>query len=61
MPVRSLLGTQAAQRVADRVRTFSGALTDLADQGWTPPPLAETVVLQTHCRELPCRSSQKPF
>ncbi|MEU3889796.1 FAD-binding and (Fe-S)-binding domain-containing protein [Streptomyces sp. NPDC029041] len=49
--VPELLGTEAARRVADRVRTFTGALTDLAEPGWTPPPLPENVVLQTHCHE----------
>ncbi|PAZ10705.1 FAD-binding oxidoreductase [Streptomyces sp. SA15] len=49
--VPELLGTEAAQRVADRVQTFTGALTDLADEGWTPPPLPGNVVLQTHCHE----------
>jgi FAD/FMN-containing dehydrogenase/Fe-S oxidoreductase len=49
--VPELLGTRAARRVADRVHTFTGALTDLADPGWRPPPLPENVVLQTHCHE----------
>ncbi|MFE9445052.1 FAD-binding and (Fe-S)-binding domain-containing protein [Streptomyces sp. NPDC006602] len=49
--VPELLGTDAARRVADRVHTFAGALTDLAEPGWTPPPLPENVVLQTHCHE----------
>ncbi|MCK8437171.1 FAD-binding oxidoreductase [Streptomyces sp. D2-8] len=49
--VPELLGTEAARRVAARVHTFTGALSDLADQGWTPPPLPENVVLQTHCHE----------
>ncbi|MFJ7333089.1 hypothetical protein ACIQU3_04510 [Streptomyces sp. NPDC101110] len=35
------LGTEAARRVADRVQTFTGALTDLAEKGWTAPPLPE--------------------
>jgi Fe-S oxidoreductase len=58
--VPELLGTQAAQRVADRVCTFSGALTDLADQGWTPPPLPENVVLQTHCHEYATFKDRRP-
>jgi FAD/FMN-containing dehydrogenase/Fe-S oxidoreductase len=49
--VPELLGTDAAQRVAARVHTFTGALTDLAAPDWTPPELPEQVVLQTHCHE----------
>jgi FAD/FMN-containing dehydrogenase/Fe-S oxidoreductase len=49
--VPELLDTDAARRVADRVHTFAGALTDLTEPGWTPPPLPENVVLQTHCHE----------
>jgi Fe-S oxidoreductase len=58
--VPELLGTEAARRVADRVHTFSGALTHLADQGWTPPPLPETVVLQTHCHEYATFKDSRP-
>ncbi|MGI5423564.1 FAD-binding and (Fe-S)-binding domain-containing protein [Streptomyces sp. CA-179760] len=58
--VPELLGTEAAQRVADRVHTFTGALTDLADQGWTPPPLPRDVVLQTHCHEYATFKSRRP-
>ncbi|MFJ4820169.1 FAD-binding and (Fe-S)-binding domain-containing protein [Streptomyces sp. NPDC088801] len=58
--VPELLGTEAAQRVADRVRTFTGALTDLADQHWTPPPLPENVVLQTHCHEYATFKGHRP-
>ena len=58
--VPELLGTEAAQRVADRVHTFTGALTDLADQGWTPPPLPENVVLQTHCHEYATFPGRRP-
>jgi Fe-S oxidoreductase len=58
--VPELLGTEAAQRVADRVHTFAGALTDLADQDWTPPPLPETVVLQTHCHEYATFKGHRP-
>ncbi|MFF7735732.1 FAD-linked oxidase C-terminal domain-containing protein [Streptomyces sp. NPDC007984] len=46
-----LLGTDAARRVAARVHTLTGALTDLAEPGWTPPELPDDVVLQTHCHE----------
>ncbi|MEV3971472.1 FAD-binding and (Fe-S)-binding domain-containing protein [Streptomyces sp. NPDC050698] len=58
--VPELLGTEAAQRVADRVHTFTGALTDLADQGWSPPPLPENVVLQTHCHEYATFKGHRP-
>ncbi|MGW0866538.1 FAD-binding and (Fe-S)-binding domain-containing protein [Streptomyces sp. NPDC002611] len=58
--VPELLGTEAAQRVADRVHTFTGALTDLADQGWTPPPLPQDVVLQTHCHEYATFKGRRP-
>ncbi|MFI0137883.1 FAD-binding and (Fe-S)-binding domain-containing protein [Streptomyces luteogriseus] len=58
--VPELLGTEAAQRVADRVHTFTGALTDLADQGWTPPPLPGNVVLQTHCHEYATFKGRRP-
>ncbi|MGW2570986.1 FAD-binding and (Fe-S)-binding domain-containing protein [Streptomyces sp. NPDC001537] len=49
--VPELLGTDAARRVAARVHTLTGALTDLATPGWTPPRLPDNVVLQTHCHE----------
>ncbi|MFF0087170.1 FAD-binding and (Fe-S)-binding domain-containing protein [Streptomyces canus] len=49
--VPELLGTDAARRVAARVHTLTGALTDLAAPGWTPPELPDNVVLQTHCHE----------
>ncbi|WP_328438064.1 FAD-binding oxidoreductase [Streptomyces sp. NBC_00444] len=49
--VPELLGTEAAQRVAARVHTLTGALTDLAAPDWTPPELPDNVVLQTHCHE----------
>ncbi|MET9870894.1 FAD-linked oxidase C-terminal domain-containing protein, partial [Streptomyces sp. NPDC006386] len=58
--VPELLGTEAARRVADRVHTFAGALTDLADQGWSPPPLPENVVLQTHCHEYATFKGRRP-
>ncbi|MFD5160638.1 FAD-binding and (Fe-S)-binding domain-containing protein [Streptomyces hawaiiensis] len=58
--VPELLGTEAAQRVASRVHTFTGALTDLADQDWTPPPLPENVVLQTHCHEYATFKGRRP-
>jgi Fe-S oxidoreductase len=49
--VPELLDTDAARRVAARVHTLTGALTDLAAPGWTPPELPDEVVLQTHCHE----------
>ncbi len=49
--VPDLLGTDAARRVAARVHTLTGALTDLAAPDWTPPELPDQVVLQTHCHE----------
>ncbi|MFF8935667.1 FAD-binding and (Fe-S)-binding domain-containing protein [Streptomyces paradoxus] len=49
--VPELLGTDAARRVAARVHTLTGALTDLAVPGWAPPELPDHVVLQTHCHE----------
>ncbi|MFI2034536.1 FAD-binding and (Fe-S)-binding domain-containing protein [Streptomyces bottropensis] len=49
--VPELLGTEAARRVAARVHTFTGALSDLAAPEWTPPELPDQVVLQTHCHE----------
>ncbi|MEU0353668.1 FAD-linked oxidase C-terminal domain-containing protein, partial [Streptomyces sp. NPDC006237] len=58
--VPELLGTEAAQRVASRVQTFAGALTDLADQDWSPPPLPENVVLQTHCHEYATFKGRRP-
>ncbi|MFI8891732.1 FAD-binding and (Fe-S)-binding domain-containing protein [Streptomyces paradoxus] len=58
--VPELLGTEAARRVADRVQTFTGALSDLADPGWTPPPLPEDVVLQTHCHEYATFKGRRP-
>ncbi|MBV7697523.1 FAD-binding and (Fe-S)-binding domain-containing protein [Streptomyces sp. TRM70350] len=58
--VPELLGTDAARRVAARVHTFTGALTDLAEPGWTPPPLPESVVLQTHCHEYATFKGHRP-
>ncbi|GKQ41345.1 FAD-binding and (Fe-S)-binding domain-containing protein [Streptomyces sp. A012304] len=49
--VPELLGTDAARRVAARVHTLTGALTDLAAPGWASPELPDNVVLQTHCHE----------
>ncbi|MFD2759297.1 FAD-binding and (Fe-S)-binding domain-containing protein [Gulosibacter faecalis] len=47
-----LLGSEAATRVAGRVRTFAGAVDTAMRQGWRPrtaPPA--DAVLQTHCHE----------
>ncbi|MFG2471454.1 FAD-binding and (Fe-S)-binding domain-containing protein [Streptomyces canus] len=58
--VPELLGTDAARRVADRVHTFTGALTDLAAADWTPPELPGGVVLQTHCHEYATFKGSRP-
>ncbi|MFI9761293.1 FAD-binding and (Fe-S)-binding domain-containing protein [Streptomyces sp. NPDC051963] len=47
----ALLGTEAARRVAARVRTFASALAELADADWKPAVVPERVTLQTHCHE----------
>ncbi|MEV0404892.1 FAD-binding and (Fe-S)-binding domain-containing protein [Actinoallomurus sp. NPDC050550] len=47
----ALLGTEAARRVAARIRTFAGALTDLADPGWRPRNVPRRVTVQPHCHE----------
>lgn len=47
-----LVGGEAADRVAARVRPFSIAIDEAIKSGWTPQPAPpETVVLQTHCHE----------
>ena len=48
--VPELLGTDAARRVAARVHTLTGALTDLSTSDWQPD-VPDSVVLQTHCHE----------
>ncbi|MGP3978043.1 FAD-binding and (Fe-S)-binding domain-containing protein [Streptomyces sp. 8N114] len=58
--VPELLDTDAARRVAARVHTLTGALTDLAAAGWTPPELPESVVLQTHCHEYATFAGRRP-
>ena len=58
--VPELLGTPAAHRVAARVHTLTTALTDLAADDWTPPPLPEHVVLQTHCHEYASFAGRRP-
>ncbi|MFD8220897.1 FAD-binding and (Fe-S)-binding domain-containing protein [Streptomyces sp. NPDC059697] len=58
--VPELLDTRAARRVAARVHTLTGALTDLAAPGWTPPDLPDNVVLQTHCHEYATFAGRRP-
>ncbi|MFD7436222.1 FAD-binding and (Fe-S)-binding domain-containing protein [Streptomyces sp. NPDC059861] len=58
--VPELLGTDAARRVAARVHTLTGALTDLAAPDWTPPPLPDQVLLQTHCHEYATFTGRRP-
>jgi FAD/FMN-containing dehydrogenase/Fe-S oxidoreductase len=49
--VPELLGTEAAERVSARIRSFAQAVTEWTDAGWTPPVVVKRVVLQTHCHE----------
>jgi Fe-S oxidoreductase len=58
--VPELLDTDAARRVAARVHTLTGALTDLAAPEWTPPDLPDNVVLQTHCHEYATFTGRRP-
>ncbi|GAA4559753.1 hypothetical protein GCM10023097_72490 [Streptomyces collinus] len=62
LPKTSALAGYAARpiRVGDRVHTFTGALTDLAHDGWTPPPLPDNVVPQTHCHEYATFKGHRP-
>ncbi|WP_168707644.1 FAD-binding and (Fe-S)-binding domain-containing protein [Gordonia paraffinivorans] len=46
-----LVATDAARRVAARVRSFASYLPTLLDAGWRPPALPDSVTLQTHCHE----------
>jgi FAD/FMN-containing dehydrogenase/Fe-S oxidoreductase len=47
-----LVGGDAAQRVAARVRSFSVAVSEALGAGWRPTaPAPAQVVLQTHCHE----------
>jgi FAD/FMN-containing dehydrogenase/Fe-S oxidoreductase len=49
-----LVHTDAARRVASRVRSFAAAVTDMAEQGWKPEwadGAPEAVTVQTHCHE----------
>jgi Fe-S oxidoreductase len=58
--VPELLGTDAARRVAARVHTLTGALTDLAASDWTAPPLPSNALLQTHCHEYATFTGRHP-
>ncbi|MBC9724917.1 FAD-binding and (Fe-S)-binding domain-containing protein [Streptomyces sp. TRM68367] len=58
--VPELLGTDAARRVAARVHTLTGALTDLAAPDWTPRRLPQTVLLQNHCHEYATFGARRP-
>ena len=46
-----LVPTDAARRVAARVRSFAAHVPALLDTGWRPPSLPDEVTLQTHCHE----------
>ncbi|MFF9040457.1 FAD-binding and (Fe-S)-binding domain-containing protein [Streptomyces sp. NPDC014892] len=46
-----LLGTEAAQRVSSRIRSFAEAVKEWADGGWVPPVVPSSVTVQTHCHE----------
>ncbi|GAA3941953.1 FAD-binding and (Fe-S)-binding domain-containing protein [Actinomadura viridis] len=46
-----LVDTDAARRVAARVRSFSGALREQVVAGWRPERVPTEVVLQTHCHQ----------
>ncbi|GAB2961202.1 FAD-binding and (Fe-S)-binding domain-containing protein [Saccharothrix stipae] len=58
--VPELLGTDAARRVAARVHTLTGALAELAAPDWSPPPLPESVLVQTHCHEYATFGGRRP-
>jgi FAD/FMN-containing dehydrogenase/Fe-S oxidoreductase len=46
-----LLGTDAAKRVSNRIRSFAEAVKEWVDGGWTPPAVPTDVTVQTHCHE----------
>lgn len=46
-----LLDSADARRVAARVQTFTEAVGHRLDAGWTPGPVPDRVVTQTHCHE----------
>lgn len=49
--VPELLETDAARRVAARVRSFAEAVETWAITGWRPPAVPTAVTVQTHCHE----------
>ncbi|QIZ36519.1 FAD-binding and (Fe-S)-binding domain-containing protein [Saccharopolyspora sp. ASAGF58] len=46
-----LLGTEKAQRVASRIRSFAEAVTDWVEAGWRPASVPSAATVQTHCHE----------
>lgn len=46
-----LLGSEAAERVSHRIRSFAEAVKEWVDAGWTPPAVPRDVTVQTHCHE----------
>ncbi|MEJ1193514.1 FAD-binding and (Fe-S)-binding domain-containing protein [Pseudarthrobacter sp. CCNWLW207] len=46
-----LLGTEAADRVSQRIRSFAEAVKEWVDAGWVPPAVPTDVTVQTHCHE----------
>ncbi|MFC0453582.1 FAD-binding and (Fe-S)-binding domain-containing protein [Rhodococcus jostii] len=47
-----LVHTDAARRVAARIRSFAGAVLERTEAGWSPSvPVPEDVTVQTHCHE----------
>ncbi|MGE2716811.1 FAD-binding and (Fe-S)-binding domain-containing protein [Mycolicibacterium litorale] len=47
-----LVHTDAARRVAARIRTFAQMVAESAEKGWRPAhPLPDEVTVQTHCHE----------
>ncbi|WP_112265996.1 FAD-binding and (Fe-S)-binding domain-containing protein [Lentzea terrae] len=57
--VPELLGTDAARRVAARVHTLTGALTDLSTSDWRAD-VPDSVMLQTHCHEYATFGARRP-
>ncbi|GAA1511691.1 FAD-binding and (Fe-S)-binding domain-containing protein [Nocardioides humi] len=49
--VPELLASDAARRVAGRVRTLSEVIGQAVESGWVPPALDGEALLQTHCHE----------
>ncbi len=46
-----LVHTDAARRVAARVRSFAAHVGEMLDDGWQPPTMPDAVTVQTHCHE----------